>query len=178
MYSYYSLYIDHIAVELFVLGEVPSLTLHLPAKWDKSSDRPHFHDNGSEDSRKNPGRVANKLHREFSEKIGTNTLQQIEIATSLGAKLEDHNGFTKRNAKVATSDYLLAFTWGEGEEPKKGGGTHNTWKMCKGKKLHIPLSSLAQPLTSPAVKRTKPIAEMLCDSDSSLTAPKRPKLSS
>ena len=87
--------------------------------------------------------MANKLHKDFGERIEENTLQQIESCKLIGAKFQVHDGFKKRNDSVALSDYLIAFSWSEGEEPTKKGGTKDTWsKAPTGNKLHIPFSSL------------------------------------
>ena len=87
--------------------------------------------------------MANKLHKVFGKRIEEDTLQQIESCKLTGAKFQVHDGFKKRNDSVALSDYLIAFSWSEGEEPTKKGGTKDTWsKAPTGSKLHIPLSSL------------------------------------
>ena len=86
--------------------------------------------------------MANKLHRTFSEKIGEDTLEQIESVCYIGGKLEVHDGFKKRNDKVATSQYLVAFSWSNKEEAPTKGGTLDTWSKCRGRRVHIPLSSL------------------------------------
>ena len=139
--------IDHVAVNLFLHDEVSALTLHLPANWKNTDDKnPHFADNGSDDSSKNPGRTANKLHQQFSEKIKECTLQQIQIAILIGAETKVHKGFKERNSHVAGCDYLLAFTWSKDNKPKKKSGTHDTWSKCGGTRKHIPLSSLLPPL--------------------------------
>jgi hypothetical protein len=66
----------------------------------------------------------------------------------MGAKFQIHDGFKKRNDSVALSDYLIAFSWSEGEEPTRKGGTKDTWsKAPTGNKLHIPLSSLGSNYT-------------------------------
>ena len=132
------------AVALYLSEEFQSLKLHCPAKWQNSHDDPQFHstDPQCSDYMKNPGGVANRYHKLFSSKIGENSLLQIQSAIDVGATVMEHKGFHKRNTAVAQSSYLLAFTWGEGNEPKKG-GTYNTWIQCKGTRLHIPLSSLS-----------------------------------
>lgn len=146
---------DHIAVELYIHEEVQSLTLHFPTEFKCGTDPGShcFHDNGLDDARNNPGRTANKLHSEFSQKTGKDSLDELMIAQSLGARTRTHGGFQARNTEVAKSDYLLAFTWAEGTEPKKGGGTHNTWEKCRGRRLHIPLSSLVPPEGQSYVQR-------------------------
>jgi len=135
-----------VAVSLYLSEEFHSLKLHFPAKWQSSHDDPQFHSTDPEcsDYMKNPGGVANRYHKLFSSKIGENSLLQIQSAIDVGASVMEHKGFHKRNTAVAQSSYLLAFTWGEGKEPKKG-GTHNTWVQCKGTRLHVPLSSLSSP---------------------------------
>ena len=126
-----------------MLGKAADLTLHIPAAWESTkSDECRYVDNGKE-SQSNPGRVANKLHKAFSEKIKENTLQQIESCRLVGGTFQVHNGFKKRNDSVALSNYLIAFSWSEGEEPTKKGGTKDTWNKADTRnKLHIPLSSL------------------------------------
>lgn len=116
------------------------MTLHIPAAWESTSAGCRFADNGKP-SQSNPGRVANKLHKSFSERIKEDTLQQIDSCCYLGAKLQIHDGFKKRNDYVAQSEYLIAFSWSEGDEPTKG-GTLDTWTKCIRRKLHVPLSSL------------------------------------
>ena len=137
---------DHVAVALYLLEDFHSLKLHFPAKWQASSVDPQFQSTGSEcdDYSKNPGGVANRYHKLFSAKIEENSLLQIESAIAVGATVREHRGFHERNTAVAQSPYLLAFTWGEGKEPKKG-GTYNTWMQSRGTRLHIPLSSLVLP---------------------------------
>ena len=136
---------DHVAVALYLLEDFHSLELHFPAKWQASSVDPQFQSSSEcDDYLKNPGGVANRYHKLFSAKIEDNSLLQIESAIAVGATVREHKGFHERNTAVAQSPYLLAFTWGEGEEPKKG-GTYNTWMKCRGTRLHIPLSSLVLP---------------------------------
>lgn len=131
---------------LYLENKVATLTLHIPAAWKSVGNEVRFEDNGKR-SQSNPGKVANKLHKTFSEKIKEETLLQIETCRYLGARLEVHDGFKKRNDSVAKSQYLIAFSWGSGEAPSKG-GTLDTWSKCAGKRLHIPLSSLEK-LTKP-----------------------------
>ena len=122
---------------LYLAGKVPALTLHLPANW-RSVDWPGYEETSANN---NPGKTANKLHRQFSKKLGSNTLASINNAFKRGAKCHVHNGFKLRNSAVANSEYLLAFTWNKGDVPKKG-GTHDTWTKCSGRKVHISLPSL------------------------------------
>ena len=134
---------------LFSQEKAAALTLHIPAAWQSTESGGRFEDNGKP-SQSNPGKVANKLHKNFSEKINEETLKQIECSRHLGAKLKVHDGFKKRNDIVAKSEYLIAFSWSKGEAPTKG-GTLDTWSKCEGKKVHIPLSSLEKHATAKAV---------------------------
>ena len=127
-------YTDHIAVQLFILEDVGSLTLHFPCAWDGAK----FCDDGCKG---NPGATANKLHKHFTTAIHEDSLKQIDDAIQLGAIIKVHKGFLQRNYFVAKSEYLIAFTWGKEDVPKEG-GTLDTWKKCQGMKLHFPLDSL------------------------------------
>ena len=144
LHNYYYYYLlDHIAVMLYLKEKVPALTLHLPTKWQSNCD-PCFHDNNESNIWKNPGRSANKLHRQFSNKLDENTLSHLQsVIMYLGAKCHMHNGFKERNTAVARdSKYLIAFTWSDDNSPKKESGTHDTWKKHLGTKTHIPIGSL------------------------------------
>ena len=135
---------DHIAVMEYLEEKVPELSLHLPTEWSQESDSPQFLDNGNSNIYNNPGRSANKLHRQFSAKMGEDTLKHIQSAVLLGAEYRTYNGFHHRNTGVAReSKYLIAFTWSEGTTPKKESGTFDTWQKHSGTKIHIPISSLA-----------------------------------
>eukprot|EP00731_Ephydatia_muelleri_P036089 Em0200g8a len=144
---------DHIAVQLFLLGDIGSLTLYLPCPWDDSKSQ--FLESGS---KRSPGTISNTLHRMFSSVVKEDSLKQINDAIQVGAVTQVHNGFLKRNCSVAKSEYLVAFTWGKGSVPKEG-GTLNTWMKCKGRKVHIPLDSLL----SDGRKRQVPIDSLLSD---------------
>lgn len=135
---------DHIAVMEYLEEKVPELSLHLPTEWSQESSSPQFLDNGNSNIYNNPGRSANKLHRQFSDKMGEDTLKHIQDAVHLGAEFRTYDGFHHRNTGVAReSKYLIAFTWNEGATPKKESGTFDTWKKHSGTKIHIPISSLA-----------------------------------
>ncbi|SNW61929.1 Hypothetical protein ORPV_25, partial [Orpheovirus IHUMI-LCC2] len=71
-------------------------------------------------------------------------LKEIEMARSKGCKLiMDNKGFHNRNNQVSKTSYMIALTWGDGQEPKDG-GTASTWKLCNGNKIHLPLSQVSQ----------------------------------
>jgi hypothetical protein len=136
-------WIDHIAVALFLLCEVPQLTLHFPAPFITDEDNPHFLDTGKDNWKTNPGRLANSCHQNFSAKIKDDSLKQINSAILMGASYTVHRGFHERNTMVAKSPYLIALTWGDGSTPKKG-GTLDTWNKCPSttRRIHVSLQSL------------------------------------
>lgn len=109
---------DHVAVKLFLDKKAPHLRLYLPCEWDNGA----FHDNHDQDYKKNPGGTANHYHKKFHNKTQINSLSQIQIAKNEGAELLPcRGGFFGRNAMVAKSDFLLAMTFGKGQEVKDGG---------------------------------------------------------
>lgn len=147
---------DHVAVDLYLQahrkGE-PTLTglaLFLPCPFDLARDT--FADTGVPDWRTNPGLSANKYHRDFSRAMGRDTLAELREAILCGARVETRNGFHDRNTEVAKADVLIAFTWSDGDRPVRG-GTLDTWKKCKGKKVHVSLAGLIEMEMQPAGKR-------------------------
>ena len=133
---------DHIAVRLFLefIDEKINLTLHLPCGWD--DDKKQFVDNGNSDWRVNPGRSANRYHRQFGTKSGRNSLNDIHLVLQAGACAKVHSGFHKRNTEIAKTDILLAFSWSSSGFPVDG-GTADTWKKSRSsKKIHVNLSNL------------------------------------
>ncbi len=165
---------------MYLEGKVPALTLHLPAPLKEDDSNPCFCESKKEDiawhckgsaragqqsRRKKPprvdkgnarqsndaGRSANKYHREFSSKIGEKTLEQLLIAKYMAATVKVHEGFKARNTAVAqTSQYLVAFTWNDGNSPKLNSGTADTWKKFGTRdlnRIHVPLSSLRRTTT-------------------------------
>lgn len=133
------------AVTLFLTQEVASLTLYLPCEWKSCGENSCYLDTGKKDYKVNPGRTANLYHKYFSEQLGVNTLEQIDLACKAGAVLDSsHHGFLNRNTEVAKCDHMIAFTFSEGDEPSDG-GTLNTWNKCTSKsKVHIPLGTILQ----------------------------------
>tara|TARA_Y100000310_G_scaffold13493_1_gene13718 strand:- start:3101 stop:3709 length:609 start_codon:yes stop_codon:yes gene_type:complete len=146
---------DHLAVSLYLTGRVKSasvppppiccnsLVLHMPAPWMAAGSM--YHDTGVRNWKTNPGGTANFYHSLFGKRMNgdhTSTLHGINNAIGLGAVYNDnYAGFHARNAAVAGSQYILAYTWGEGDVPADG-GTRHTWNLAKGERFHIPLSSL------------------------------------
>ena len=176
----HSIHVDHIAVQLFLLGDIGSLTLHLPCPWDDLKSQ--FLESGS---KRSPGAISNTLHKMFSSVVKEDSLKQINDAVQVGAVTQVHNGFLKRNCSVAMSEYLVAFTWGKGSVPKEG-GTLDTWMKCKGRKVHIPLDSLLSDgrkgqgpidsLLSDGRKRQVPIDSLLSDVGTSVVERKQKRM--
>ncbi len=140
---------------LFVEEKVGALTLHLPTSWHQDTDDPHYDDNNNGSIWKNPGRSANKLHKQFTDKLGESSLKHISTAIYIGALHQTHNGFMKRNSAVAQdSQHLIAFTWNDGESPKIKSGTHDTWAKHTGRggKVHISIGSLIDDKASPSLE--------------------------
>merc|ERR1719238_1863355 len=110
----------------------------MPCKWEENP--PRFQDTGKSGWQQNPGKLANLYHNKFSKKIGENTLQQIQLCKQTGAEIDcSHFGFHARNAFVAASEVIIAFSWSTGDSPTDG-GTKNTWHQAKSaQKIHISL---------------------------------------
>jgi hypothetical protein len=127
----------------YVEEKVSGLTLHLPTPWPQEDQNPQFLDNQDHNIYRNPGRSANRLHKQFTNKLGEDTLKHIQNAVHLGAQYHVHGGFKERNSAVAQeSQYLVAFTWNNGKTPKEESGTYDTWKKHRGTKMHVPIGSL------------------------------------
>ncbi len=134
---------DHVAVHLYLYRQqyslpITQLRLYLPCAFDTLTKK--YVDTGATDWRVNPGRISNTYHQQFSYSIGNNSFE--ELATSIStAYIEIYNGFHARNSRVAQSEYVLAFTWGE-HEPEDG-GTKDTWNKAKhAKRAHVSLATL------------------------------------
>lgn len=139
------MYLDHVTVMAYLDDHeaIGKLTLHLPTLWNQDEKNPHFYDNDNSNIWKNPGRSANRLHKQFSAKMKQDTLQDIQSAILMGARYHVHDGFKARNTAVARdSKYLIAFTWNEGDTPKEESGTYDTWNKHSGRKIHVPIGSL------------------------------------
>lgn len=122
-------YSDSLAVKLF-LSELGygKITLYLPASYDIAKGE--FHDSGSNDWRVNPGRISNNYHRAASRKLGFDSLGEIgavKRAHYEACTLDIGTGFHQRNSKIACSEYMIAFTFKDGDTPADG-GTQDTWK--------------------------------------------------
>jgi hypothetical protein len=132
---------DHVAVELYNAkpNRWKDLHIYFPCQWLTPQIR-HL-DTGVHDWRTNPGKLANTLHTQFAYILGRNTQVDFVTAQSSGAKFFYSQGFHARNAYVAGSQYLIAFTFGPNMDEYKGGTAH-TWKLCLGRKVHVSLDNL------------------------------------
>lgn len=127
---------DHVAISLFLMKKVNKLVLHLPAALDL--EKQQF----AGDS-KSPGGIANYYHRRFSLAMGGDENQSLKTLCSLvenpQVKMTVSAGFHARNGLVARqSQLMLAFTFGEGDQPLDGGTSH-TWGLASCKKIHYSL---------------------------------------
>ena len=120
---------DHAGV-LAALKNSLSLELYLPDYWD--SEKKKFHDTGENNWQRNPGGTANHFHVLQMRQTGKRSLSELDEAIQRDAtKTEVHFGFFARNLKVAeNADMVIAFTFGEGDEPADG-GTKHTWTAAK-----------------------------------------------
>lgn len=136
---------DHLVVELYRIGHLANLTLHLPAPIN-----PVNYDYIG--PFKSAASAANFYHYQFSDVLGYDTKRQIvEALATLPATYtaqEPAEGFRAmftRNAIVAkevtADDLSLAYTWGK--DGVEDSGTKNTWDQIKvGNKIHVSLHSL------------------------------------
>lgn len=128
---------DHLAVNLFLDNYVKNSTLYLPCDWNFKNKK-YLESINMYDC----GKVANSYHYYFSEKLGKNTLHEINDAISNGLSINTkYYGFKNRNTQVAISNYLIAFTFSKGNEPDDG-GTKDTWNKSNSNKIHICLDEL------------------------------------
>jgi len=149
---------DHIAVVLYLRKHPKSCKLFVPAAWNnKNPADPHYQEGTVDVYGIDAGKNMNMYHRQFSAKIGYDSMEEIEMARkSNGGASGDgetggvnfaidssHRSFGGRNSAIATAyEFLIAFSWGDGAEPKEG-GTLDTWNKCKsGRKVHVRVASL------------------------------------
>lgn len=129
---------DHLAVALFLAERVEALVLHLPSPF---SNGRFVGPSGSAAS------AANYYHERFSQALGVDTRNDITLALAKGAEATyepaqaGYAGMFARNLKVAKAKQLIAYTFGEGEEPADG-GTKDTWNKCQGIRIHVTLPKL------------------------------------
>ncbi len=83
--------LDHVATDLFNSNKIPSLQLFLPCKFDTQTSQ--FYDKKSKDWRVNPGPSANKYHKQFSKKLGRDTLTEVgSLKGKPNVIIQDFNG--------------------------------------------------------------------------------------
>ncbi len=123
---------DQLVISHYLAGNAEELWLFLPAPFEKG----RYVENGF----RSPGSIANYYHKKFSVIMGGDTLDGITKSIKKGAKIYvNKGGFLARNKQVARSvDYLIAYTFGSGDEPADGGTSH-TWRHCEVSKEHVPL---------------------------------------
>jgi hypothetical protein len=132
---------DHLAVSLALREDYP-LTLYFPCGFENGS----FVDNGKQDWKTNPGKTANYYHRLFSKAVGIDSLKELsEVISKPNVKVIVGKGFHDRNKYVASTTYLLAYFWSDGEESEPvDGGTKHTWDLagklgCKRRAVNVRL---------------------------------------
>lgn len=142
---------DHVAVNMFrSLPERYNLTLCGPCPWNREHKR--FHDTGTRNWKANPGGTANYYHELFRQAARIDGLTQIDECHDFKTGRFTYisgDGFHERNKLVVEfADYVLAFTFGQGDEPADGGTLH-TWKLAKAAGIncqHVSIPALqAQP---------------------------------
>lgn len=128
-------YVDHLAVRLKLKYSWIQLHLCLPAEWD--SDRKQFVDSGVKDFRINPGGTSNYYHRQFSSKIGCNSLEELDSVIP-SAIVQIETGFSARNTLLTGPvDLLLAYTFSSNPAKPGSNGTLSTWTKSKARhKIH------------------------------------------
>ena len=77
----------------------------------------------------------NNSHKNFSEIIGENSLEDIGKIISLGGSIiSDYKSIDERNSAIAENcDYMIVFTWKD---------SLDAYKKTKSDKIHISLNSL------------------------------------
>lgn len=138
---------DHIAVEL--ASYVDSLTLHFPAPFNMDTRK-------FEGEYGTSGGTANFYHDKFDKVLGYRARDAIHdrlppFNDAVYSDLPVAKGYAAmfdRNKRVAqdATDGMLAYTWGEGDEPADG-GTLLTWNHHKkvhpnARRVHVPLGRL------------------------------------
>jgi len=129
---------DHIVISLYLENYVNQAKLYLPTEFDNITKK--YKENNS---KYDAGRVSNYYHKLFSDKTKINSLAQIGDSISKGIIIDNsENGFKNRNTKVAESDYMIAFSFSDSNEPTDG-GTYDTWTKSKSKnKKHVSIRKL------------------------------------
>lgn len=137
---------DHVAVGLSKKHKL-KMILCGPSKWDAENHR--FYDTGVKDFKSNPGGTVNYYHRKFSKGLGLSETRSLEsIQEGIDNKLIEYIpgvGLHARNITIGQkSQRLLAFTFGEGDQPADGGTAHcwNNSPLMPVDKFHYSLANL------------------------------------
>ena len=140
---------DHLAVALYLMDKVQSLTLYLPAPLIGTTllgvVKMHYEGRVSISA----GYISNVYHQKFSNVLGIDSWLEIREAVEKGASVfseprsDNSSPFFVRNAKVAkAAEECLAYTWGPPRGGPADGGTKNTWDQIKGKRTNVSLQDL------------------------------------
>ena len=113
---------DHIAITLYLYNYINELILYLPSSW-----------NNNKYSDTKCGNISNYYHNLFSEKVGFNSLEQIQQSINKGAHIYNYNNFYLRNKQIALSSYIIAFGW----DKNPTGGTLQTLNLSTNNKIYI-----------------------------------------
>jgi DNA helicase-2/ATP-dependent DNA helicase PcrA len=133
---------DHLAVRLYLDGDVQGLHLYLPAPLQ----------NGAflGEDRNSSGSAANYYHGLFKRITGEDGLAQLAEAIDRGAVVSyepatpGYGAMKTRNAKVAaTCNAVIAYTFSDNDEPADG-GTKHTWDLVSNDvcKVHVDMGAL------------------------------------
>lgn len=148
---------DHLAVTLFNAGLVKGLQLFLPAPLTET---------GFTGPDQSAASAANYYHQRFLEQTGVDGLHEIHQAIKNGAQVtceppaSGYAAMFARNKKVAAaSNAVLAYTFGEGQEPEDG-GTKNTWEQIRGQRIHVPLGDITHQEVAALVAANLPKAPL------------------
>lgn len=131
---------DHLAVTAYLKGEVESLRINIPGKFD--TEKCIFVTRDRNDN-KDHIRTCNYYHS-LMEGKGIPSRQQIKEAIDKGAQVYSYKDFFRRNVvSTQMARRMVAFTYAGGDTPADG-GTKFTWDRFHGPKVHIPIASLGK----------------------------------
>lgn len=121
-----SAWTGHISVKLYIEKKIDRLTLHLPCKWDGKQCK--FKETLDP---KCTGKSANKYFKQFSDQMGRNMLEDIDIVIeNKQSNIHIWDGFFKRNDKIAEEcDMMICFGIKGTVRPTSGGSLY-TWNKC------------------------------------------------
>lgn len=139
---------DHLAVIAYLNNWCEKLTLYLPASLTNNG----FNQVGR--SYKSAASISNYYHKLFSNAAGIDSIAQLVQARDKGATIfaqPDGLGasalFTRNKLVAQNATSVIAYTFGEGDEPGSSGTAH-TWRLIKSEnKVHISMMKLARGLS-------------------------------